>query len=123
MEDFKTQIFRITKVLINLLVQRYKIKEYNGDEVVGSFFEDELVRYDPPEFYEIDVIKTRGKGKKKEYLVHYRGWPSVYDEWKKQSEFFYIFILIFVGDPRKYFTFLGPPIQKQCIKNTKLRTD
>ena len=51
-----------------------------------SFFEDELVKYNPPEFYEIDVIKTRGKGKKKEYLVHYRGWPSVYDEWKKQSE-------------------------------------
>ena len=38
------------------------------------------MRYDPPEFYEIDVIKTRGKGKRKEYLVHYRGWPSIYDE-------------------------------------------
>ena len=44
------------------------------------------MRYEPPEFYEIDVIKTRGKGKKKEYLVHYRGWPSTYDEWKSTSE-------------------------------------
>ena len=86
MEDFTSEIFTINKVLNNLPVPRYKLNEYNGDEVVGSFFEDELVKYNPPEFYEIDVIKTRGKGKKKEYLVHYRGWPSVYDEWKKQSE-------------------------------------
>ena len=86
MEDFTTEIFTITEVLNNLPVPRYKLKEYNGDEVVGSFFEDELVRYKPPEFYEIDVIKTRGKGKKKEYLVHYRGWPSTYDEWKSTSE-------------------------------------
>ena len=86
MEDFTTEIFTINKVLNNLPVPRYKIKEENGDEVVGSFFEDELIRYDPPEFYEIDVIKTKGKGKNKQYLVHYRGWPSIYDEWKKESE-------------------------------------
>ena len=71
MEDFSEEIFTISKVLTNLPVPRYRLKEYNGDEVVGSFFQDELVRYDPPEFYEIDVIQTRGKGKKKQYLVHY----------------------------------------------------
>ena len=61
MEDFTTEIFSIVEVLLNLPVPRYKIKEYNGDEVVGSFFEDELVRYDPPEFYEIDVITALNK--------------------------------------------------------------
>ena len=86
MEDFTEEIFTVSKVLINLPVPRYKLKEYNGEELVGSFFEDELVRYDAPEFYQIDVIKSRGKGRKKEYLVHYRGWPSSYDEWKKASE-------------------------------------
>ena len=73
-------------MLKNLPVTRYKLKEFNGDELVGSFFEDELVRYEAPDFYQIDIIKTRGKGKKKEYLVHYRGWPKSYDEWKKTSE-------------------------------------
>ena len=85
-EDFTEEIFTITKVLRNLPVPRYKIKEYNGNDVIGSFFQDELVHYNPPEFYEIDVIRTRGKGKKKEYLVHYRGWPNSYDEWKKASD-------------------------------------
>ena len=86
MEDFTEEFFTVSKVLKNLPVPRYKLKEYNGEELVGSFFEDELVRYEAPEFYQIDVIKTRGKGRKKEYLVHYRGWPSSYDEWKKASE-------------------------------------
>ena len=86
MEDFSEEIFTISKVLTNLPVPRYQLKEYSGEELVGSFFEDEIVRYDPPEFYEIDIIKTRGKGKKKEYLVHYRGWPSTYDESKRASE-------------------------------------
>ena len=85
-EDFSEEIFTINKVLRNLPVPRYELREYNGEIVVGSFFEDELIRYDPPEFYEIDVINTRGKGKKKEYLVHYRGWPSTYDEWKTTRE-------------------------------------
>ena len=53
---------------------------------IGSFFQDELVHYNPPEFYEIDILDTRGKGKKKEYLVHYRGYPNTYDEWKKASD-------------------------------------
>ena len=58
----------------------------NGEDIIGSFFQDELVRYNPPEFYEIDVLKSRGNGKKKEYFIHYRGWPSKYDEWKKESD-------------------------------------
>lgn len=85
-EDFTDEIFTVTKVLKNLPVPRYKIKEYNGEDIIGSFFQDELVRYNPPEFYEIDVLKSRGNGKKKEYFIHYRGWPSKYDEWKKESD-------------------------------------
>ena len=90
MEDFTIETFTIAEVLSNLPVPRYKLKEANGDVVVGSFFQDELVQYNPSEFYEIDVLKTRGKGKKKEFLVHYRGWPNTYDEWKKASNMKYL---------------------------------
>ena len=54
------------------------------------FFQDELIHYNPPEFYEIDVLDTRGKGKKKEHLVHYRGWPNSYNEWKKAYDMNYM---------------------------------
>ena len=76
MRDFTMENFAISKVLENLPVPRYKLKEYNGDDIIGSFFEDELVKFKPPEFSNIEILKTRAKGKKKEYLVHYVGWKK-----------------------------------------------
>ena len=40
MRDFTIENFTITKVLENLPVPRYKLREYNGDGIVGSFFEE-----------------------------------------------------------------------------------
>ena len=45
MRDFTNEDFTITKVLENLPVPRYILKEYNGDDIIGSFFEDELVKF------------------------------------------------------------------------------
>ena len=55
MRDFTIENFTITKVLENLPVPRYKLNEYNVDDIVGSFFEEELVKYKPPEFYDIEI--------------------------------------------------------------------
>ena len=89
MEDFTREHFIITKVMKNLPFPRYRIKEYNGEEIVGSFFEDELIKYNPPKdpLYDIDIIKER-KNKKgeKEYLVHYIGWPNSYNEWRNARD-------------------------------------
>ena len=60
MRDFTIENFTITKVLENLPVPRYKLKEYNGEDIVGSFFVDELVKFKPPEFYNIEILKLRG---------------------------------------------------------------
>lgn len=87
MEDFTREHFIISKVLNNLPVPRYKLKDYNGEEIVGSFFENELVQYNPSEFYESQVIKKR-KNKKNglEYLIHYIGYPSSMDQWVKVKD-------------------------------------
>ena len=82
MEDFSSEFFYISKVLINLPFPRYIIKEYNGDEVVGTFFEDELVKYEPGDMHKVEVLKQRKSKHGLEYLVHYVGWPHTYDEWK-----------------------------------------
>ena len=59
LEDFTTEFFTISKVLRNLPFPKYIIKEYNNDEVVGTFFEDELVKYIPNDNYQIRVLKQR----------------------------------------------------------------
>ena len=47
----------ITKVLRNLPFPRYNLKKYKGDEIIGTFFEDELVKYIPSDIYPIEVLK------------------------------------------------------------------
>ena len=90
MEDYTREYFTIAEVLTNLPVPRYKLKELNGGDVIGSFFEDELVEYnsDPDLFHHIEkVIKERGKGGKKEYFVKFKGWSDSYNEWIRASNF------------------------------------
>ena len=82
MEDFTSEFFHISKVLINLPFPRYIIKEYNGEEVVGTFFEDEWLKYEPGNMYKVEVLKQRRSKHGLEYLVHYVGWPNIYNEWK-----------------------------------------
>ena len=87
MEDFTREHFIITKVLTNLPVPRYKLKDYNNENIVGSFFEDELVHFNASEFFESEIVKQR-KTKKRglEYLVHYIGYPSSMDEWVNSKQ-------------------------------------
>ena len=82
MEDFTHEFFRITKVLRNLPFPRYNLKEYKGDEIIGAFFEDELVKYIPSDVYLIEVLKKKKTKTGVEYLVQYIGWPHSYGEWK-----------------------------------------
>ena len=86
MEDFSREHFTIIKVLKNLPVARYRLKDYNGEEIVGNFFEDELVKYNPGEYYESEILKRRKTKKGVEYLVHYTGYPSSMDQWVKASD-------------------------------------
>ena len=89
MEDYSREHFMITQVMKNLPFPRYKIKEYNGDEITGSFFEDELIKYNPPKdtLYDIEIVKERQNKKgEREVLVHYIGWPKKYDEGKNARD-------------------------------------
>ena len=87
MENYTREHFKITKVLNNLPVPRYNLEDYNGEEIIGSFFENELVGYNVNEYYESTVLKKR-KTKKGglEYLVHYIGYPHSMDAWVKASD-------------------------------------
>ena len=38
MEDFSEEVFTISEIDTKLPVTRYKLKEYDGNEIIGSFF-------------------------------------------------------------------------------------
>ena len=65
-------------------VPTYRLKEYDGTMLKGMFYEAELERVQSKEsdFFKIEkILDTRGSGRRKEYLVKWRGWPSKYDQW------------------------------------------
>ena len=79
--NFTFEVFTIDKVLDTEPIT-YKLKEYDGDILEGSFYTQELLKTDVPDYYEVDkILQTRKVGKKKQSLVKFVGWPKKYDLW------------------------------------------
>ena len=87
-ENYTREYFKIDKVLNNLPVPRYKLKDILDENIEGAFFEDELVLYTPTNnVYNIEkIIQTKGKGKQKKHLVQWEGWPSKFNSWVLDNE-------------------------------------
>ena len=84
------EIFAISKQ-IPKKIPLYKIKDFNGEEIVGTFYAEELqkVRIPLDKKYIVDkIIKTR-KGKEgTEYFVSYLGYPPSMNGWIKKTDLF-----------------------------------
>lgn len=80
-ENYSIEYFKIAEVKKNLPVPRYILRDSSDEIITGAFFEDELVKYIPSDMNDIKILKTRKKGKKTEYFVHYVGYPKNRDEW------------------------------------------
>ena len=76
MPNFSYEVFKIYKVLDTKPVT-YKIVDYDGDVIEGSFYEQELLKTKTEDHYEVEKILGKRKvGKKTEYLVKFYGWPK-----------------------------------------------
>jgi len=67
----------------------YKLRDEEGKLLNGSFYEMEMQRIKRPSedaAYDVDILKRRRRKNKTEYFVHYRGWPSSFDEWVQASQ-------------------------------------
>ena len=68
----------------------YKLKDLQGDDVKGSWYNIELLPLDidPDKIsYKIEkVLKTRGKQRNKEFFVNWKYYPSKFNSWVKASD-------------------------------------
>ena len=68
--------FKIYKIQLTISVT-YKITDYNGEEIQGSFYEQELQKTSQKTFRIEKVLKRQGD----KSLVKWIGYPKLFNSW------------------------------------------
>jgi hypothetical protein len=85
--NYTKEIFVIKKIIATNPVA-YFIEDLNGEEIKGSFYEQELqIVKDVDENFQIDkIIETKKINKIKYSLVSWLGYPESFNSWVPESK-------------------------------------
>lgn len=83
--NWTEEIFTVLKIL-NTTPHTYKVKDFSGEEILGSFYDQEL-QYVKGEIYHIEkIIKSRKRKGRREYFVKWSGYESKHNSWVDESQ-------------------------------------
>lgn len=84
--NFSKEIFTVSKQ-IPRDQHVYKLKDYDGEELKGTFYDQELQKaIKPDDVYELEkILKKRGRGNDVQYLVKWLGYPNKFNSWVPES--------------------------------------
>ena len=83
-----TQEYFLIKKIIKSIPNRYILKDILNEDITGSFYEPELVKVnndDDEEFKIEKIVATRGRGRNKQVLIKWLGWPEKFNTWEPAS--------------------------------------
>ena len=83
------EIFKISRRFIHQGQPIYTLVDWYDNPVKGMFYQKELQKIETTEadMFKIEkVLKYKGRGNKKEALVHWLGWPKHFDSWIPVSD-------------------------------------
>ena len=89
-QNWSEEIFRITAVDSKESPVMYVLKDMKDEIIQGKFYHEELqdVGDTLPEIYRIEkIIRTKGKGKYKQYLVKWYGYNDSFNKWITADKF------------------------------------
>jgi hypothetical protein len=79
--NWTEQIYTVSQVL-NTEPEQYKLRDYNNQEITGSFYSAEMQRVVPPERYAVErVIRTRKVRGRTQYFVKWHGYGDEFNSW------------------------------------------
>ena len=88
-EKWTGEIFTIAQRFWRQGVPVYRIKDYNGEDIKGTFYQSELqkVTLNDNDLWKVEkVLRTKGKGQNKQYFVKWLHWPSKFNSWVKATD-------------------------------------
>ena len=83
------EVFQISEVKDSYPIT-YGIKDYNQNIIKGSFYDSELQHVDKSDdIWTVEqIVRTRTRRKKKEYLVKWAGYPESANSWVPHHDLF-----------------------------------
>jgi len=88
-EKWTGEIFIISQKILRGGLPVYRVKDYDGDEIRGTFYQSELQKIDvrDDDMWKVErILKTRGKGRNKQYFVKWLHWPKKFNSWVNASD-------------------------------------
>jgi hypothetical protein len=83
-EKWTGDVFKISQRIIRGGLPVYRIKDFNDDEIKGTFYQSELQKKDvkDDDLWKMEqILKTRGKRRHKQYFVKWLHWASKFNSW------------------------------------------
>lgn len=79
---WSTELFVVKKVK-NTVPVTYEIADLDDEVIAGVFYDQELIKAKPPEFYEIEKVLDKKSTKRGgvQYLVKWKGYPNKFNSW------------------------------------------
>lgn len=87
-QSFTDEIFTVIRVL-HRSPPVYKLEDYDGEPIEGSFYEPELQKVKLTEdkaFHVEKILKRRTVRGEKQVFVKWKNWPDKFNSWVKASE-------------------------------------
>ena len=78
--NWTKELFIVTEVQ-NTIPPTYKIQDLNGEDIEGTFYEQELQKSKQEIFRIEKIIRSRMKNGKKEILVKWEGYDKSFNSW------------------------------------------
>ena len=77
------ELFVIKKINRTVPVT-FDLQDLAGEDITGVFYNQELVKAKPPEFWAVEtILDQRTRKGKREYLIKWKGYPNKFNSWER----------------------------------------